>query len=408
MAQSDLHQEETMSLNRELMLSLRWQIGCQELRSGGSRKSLIRQIWIPSEWLNAADDKAPYDDVEPDSAAADSSASKIDEPASDAALTAAAPMVKAEGGSGTSSTTDSSKMSSSSEGSDMQDVMPGFSSTPPSKAVSSAKAQASQQASKKNAAFVGEHHSKESRGSTHAATVRAVMPRSILSTVTSNASNGSVPVNTRSIINIDSCIAPDKGMNTTRLNGEVEVPAAQKPVSANEQATAAISAMLGLGKASSLPPAPAAPPPRTPAWAMSGGGSYGHSGGLNAQAAPFAPAHLQRHPGLNPNAAEFRPLLSTKGVAPQAYSLAPASMPPPRQPPAVPPHFTAAEDGDIDFSCEVTNLLGEQLFDEICGGGVPMPSSARTSVGTSRETEETDEEAWRAERLAARSPLAVR
>jgi len=98
-------------------------------------------------------------------------------------------------------------------------------------------------------------------------------------------------------------------------------------------------------------------------------------------AVSFAPP--PRAAGLNPNAAEFRPLLSTAGVPPA---------------PAMPPKVSMEAD---DFSGEMHDLLGQDLCDELWrGGGLDVsPSSARTSVGTSRATQDIDDEALRKQRM---------
>ncbi|CAK9036811.1 unnamed protein product, partial [Durusdinium trenchii] len=45
--------------DRETLMHARWLTGCQELKEGKVRKSIIRQIWLPDEWLAEEEPEPP-------------------------------------------------------------------------------------------------------------------------------------------------------------------------------------------------------------------------------------------------------------------------------------------------------------------------------------------------------------
>lgn len=299
------------SVDRESMLAQRRAVGWQELKLGVVKKSIIRQIWLPDEWLS-------HDDHEPETSTRHGKETRAHRggPTATAGLAATSRAAGIQGG-----------------GEPVVQVQP-------CKDRVTAEAK-DEEGEHSNSPGVGGKHSDGSTGAGSTSTFDT----------SSNSSKGSacskdVPGSkdsssaSRNVINISSCITGDGSSTPGKaisLNASINAEPPKRAPTAEEQATAALSAMLGLGKPK-VKVAPA-PPPRS----------------------SWRPASSS----LNPNAAEFRPMS-------EAYASASTCQPPmePREPPPAPP-----EKEPEGIPEEMTCLLGVNLLDEICGGPAPAPGA---------------------------------
>lgn len=309
--------------DRHTLMKARWLVGCQEAKEGILRKSLIRQIVIPDEWL--AEDYEPENQnrhgtgtkelrssrgngAAPEKAAVPAHPAPPPAPEPQPVVPPPAP-AKATGGDGNSGPKDP---------------------------------KARVKAGDEN----GSPGAKHSDGSTGAGSPFDTSSNSSKESSPVDVAKGRSGSSSRNVINISSCITGDRGKT---ISLDASITQRNRAPTAEEEATAALSAMLGLGKPKvALKPTP---PPRTHVpWSMSSADSSGQ------EQAP--------RPGLNPNAAEFRPNMWSYDYD---YDFVP--------PPPCPEGSEEVPEEVPEELPEMSNLLGVNLLDEICGG--PAPQAAR-------------------------------
>lgn len=309
--------------DRDTLMKARWLVGCQEAKAGKVHKSLIRQVWIPDEWLAEEEPENPPRHGKDSTKELRSSRGTGQAPAQDKGLTP--PVSKAP------------------------QVMP---QPPPAPTAKTAEGAGSNSGPKDPKARVkaGDenelHGTKHSDGSTGISSPFDTSSNSSKESSPVELANGCSGSSSRNVINISSCITSDRG-KTISLDANI-TPKRRVPT-AEEEATAALSAMLGLGKPKA--PQKPTPPPRTHVPWSSAESSY----------APEKPRK-----GLNPNAAEFHPCMWSSYDCEYEYDF----VPPP------PPPLEGDEAPETELP-EMSNLLGVNLLDEICGGAAVPQAGQR-------------------------------
>lgn len=379
------------------------------------RRSLIRQIWLPSEWLDPDDEDCGPD--EPACVATHGEAAVNAPKPAAVVLPPRVPAPSASFSAAPATTVDdlSPRGGASCGGGRADTADLGLGGNSPGNDGS--------KTTDNNSSPAHARSSKGNNGGSSSSSVRTTLNlHDNLNPSNNHATNGVRRAIGSSALNLNVSLgrgqantAPaasakkNNGSSSTAPAAPAQAQAAAAPekngMSAEQEATAALTAMLGLSalKASGAAPAAPVPPPRNTSQNVClAAASWSSPAQHLAYGMLHAADRAQDKSRLNPNATEFRPFLATPGNTTRFPPPA-AALPPPRQSPA--PPKTSKSCLEDDFGGEMTNLLGQQLCDEMFGG-LDMeitPSSARTSVGTSRETEEIDE----SERLQAERMLAV-
>jgi len=320
--------------DRDTLIKARWLVGCQEAKAGKVHKSLIRQVWIPDEWL------AEEEPENPPRHGKDSTK----ELRSSRGTGPQAPALSADKGD------KGSKPTVSKAPGEVVEVQP-----PPAPTAKTAEgAGGSNSGPKDPKARVKAGDENELHGTKHSDGSTGI---SSPFDTSSNSSKESSPVDmakdgcsgssSRNVINISSCITSDRG-KTISLDASI-TPKRHRVPTAEEEATAALSAMLGLGKPKA--PQKPTPPPRT------------HVPWSSAESS-HAPEKPRK--GLNPNAAEFHPCMWSYDCE-YEYDF----VPPP------PPPLEGEEAPEQPELPEMSNLLGVNLLDEICGGAAVPQAGQR-------------------------------
>lgn len=317
--------------DRDTLIKARWLVGCQEAKAGKVHKSLIRQVWIPDEWLADEEPENPPRHGKDSTKELRSSrqTGQVGAPVADKGSTSTPPVSAPQ-------------------------VVPKPPPAPTAKTAEGANGSNSGPKDPKARVKAGDenelHGTKHSDGSTGISSPFDTSSNSSKESSPVDTKDGCSGSSSRNVINISSCITSDRG-KTISLDASI-TPKRNRVPTAEEEATAALSAMLGLGKPKA--PQKPTPPPRTHVpWSSSSAESS------------YAPEKPRK--GLNPNAAEFHPCMWSYDCE-YEYDLAP--------PPPPPLEGDEAHEALPELP-EMSNLLGVNLLDEICGGAAVPQAGQR-------------------------------